>query len=60
MNDQSALIDALKKDGAIVDSSAYTIELDNGMLTVNGQQVDAAKYKDLLKGDKIKIKVQQN
>jgi len=54
-----ALIDALKKDGVITDSS-FSIELDNGLLTVNGQSVDAAKYKDFIKRDKLKIEVKQN
>jgi K(+)-stimulated pyrophosphate-energized sodium pump len=54
-----ALIDALKADGVIT-GDTYTIEFGNGELKVNGNVVDAAKYKDLIKGDKLKIEVKQN
>ena len=52
------LVDALKKDN-IITGDSYTIELDNGVLKVNGAEVDAAKYKDLIKGDKIRIEVKE-
>jgi K(+)-stimulated pyrophosphate-energized sodium pump len=52
------LVDALKNDGVITGTS-YTIELDNGVLKVDGKEVDQAKYKDLIKGDKIKIEVRE-
>jgi K(+)-stimulated pyrophosphate-energized sodium pump len=53
------LIEALKADGVITGNS-YTIEFENGALKVNGTAVDAAKYKDMIKGDKIKIEVKEN
>jgi K(+)-stimulated pyrophosphate-energized sodium pump len=52
------LIDALKADGVITGKS-YTIELGDGILKVDGNTVDIAKYKDLLKGDKLKITVKE-
>jgi K(+)-stimulated pyrophosphate-energized sodium pump len=54
-----ALINALKADGVIT-GDAFSIEFDNGELKVNGNVVDASKYKDLIKGDKIKIEVKSN
>jgi len=52
------LVEALKKDGVITGNS-YSIELENGVLKVNGEEVDASKYKDLIKGDKIRIEVKE-
>jgi len=57
-DDTQPLVDALKKDG-LISGNSYTIELENGVLKVNGKEVDAAKYKALLKGDKIKIEVKE-
>jgi K(+)-stimulated pyrophosphate-energized sodium pump len=54
-----ALIEALKADGVITGNS-YTIEFENGELKVNGTVIDAAKYKDMIKGDKMKIEVKEN
>lgn len=56
------LTDALRNDG-LIDGKNYTIELNNGVLTINGtvQQKEAlAKYLPLLKVDKINIKVSEN
>jgi K(+)-stimulated pyrophosphate-energized sodium pump len=53
------LIDALKADGVISDDN-FIIEFGNGELKVNGNVVDAAKYKELIKGDKMKIEVKNN
>ena len=53
------LIEALKSDGVITGNS-YTIELSEGVLTVDGKPVDISKYKDLLKGDKLKITVKEH
>ena len=55
-NADQALVDALKKDGLITGES-YTIELENGVLKVNGNTVDGEKYKGLMKGDRIRIQV---
>jgi K(+)-stimulated pyrophosphate-energized sodium pump len=57
-NADQALVDALRKDGLIT-GDAYTIELENGVMKVNGNIVDAVKYKGLMKGDRIKIRVNQ-
>jgi K(+)-stimulated pyrophosphate-energized sodium pump len=48
------LVEALKKDG-IITGESFNLNYDNGVLTVNGNTVDATKYKDLIKGDKIRI-----
>jgi K(+)-stimulated pyrophosphate-energized sodium pump len=56
--DAQPLIDSLKSDGLIKDKS-YTIELNDGVLKVNGQSVDITKYKDLLKGEKLTITVKE-
>ena len=56
------LIDALRKDG-LIDGKNYTIELENGILKINGtEQTKEAldKYLPLLKVDKINIKVTEN
>jgi K(+)-stimulated pyrophosphate-energized sodium pump len=52
------LIDALKADG-VIKGNSYTIELADGTLKVDGNTVDIAKYKDLFKGDKLKITVKE-
>lgn len=52
------LVDALKADG-VIKGNSYTIELADGTLKVDGNTVDIAKYKDLLKGDKLKITVKE-
>jgi K(+)-stimulated pyrophosphate-energized sodium pump len=57
--DDDALITALKKDGVITGSN-FTIEVDNGTMTVDGKAVDLAKYKHLIKGEKLKIEVKDN
>ncbi len=52
------LVDALKADG-VIKGESYTIELADGTLKVDGNTIDIAKYKDLLKGDKLKITVRE-
>jgi len=52
------LVNALKADG-VIKGNSYTIELADGTLKVDGNTVDIAKYKDLLKGDKLKITVKE-
>ncbi len=59
VSDDDALITALKNDGVITGSN-FTIELDNGSLKVDGKEVDLAKYKHLIKGEKLKIEVREN
>jgi K(+)-stimulated pyrophosphate-energized sodium pump len=54
--DDDALISALKKDGLIT-GETFSIDVDHGVLKVNGKEVNIAKYKDLIKGDKLKIEM---
>jgi K(+)-stimulated pyrophosphate-energized sodium pump len=57
--EQNALIEALKSDG-LIDGKQFSIEVEGGKLTVNGNEVDAGKYKALLTdGMKMKIKVEE-
>jgi K(+)-stimulated pyrophosphate-energized sodium pump len=57
--EQTALIEALEKDG-LIDGKNFSIELEAGKLTVNGNPVDITKYQSLLKGDmNLKIKVEE-
>lgn len=53
------LVEALKKDG-IITTENFNINYNNGALTVNGTEVDATRYKDLIKGEKIKIEAKVN
>jgi K(+)-stimulated pyrophosphate-energized sodium pump len=56
--EQTALIEALEKDG-LIDGKNFSIDLETGKLTVNGNPVDITKYQSLLKEDmKLKIKVE--
>jgi K(+)-stimulated pyrophosphate-energized sodium pump len=54
--DDDALITALKKDGLIT-GDVFTIDVDHGVLKVNGKEVDITKYKNLIKGEKLKIEM---
>lgn len=54
--DDDALITALKKDGFIT-GETFTIDVDHGVLKVNGKELDIAKYKSLIKGEKLKIEM---
>lgn len=56
MADDDALISALKKDGLITGES-FTIDVENGVMKVDGKEVDINKYKALIKGEKLKIEV---
>ena len=59
MPEQNKLIEALKNDG-VIDGKNYTIELENGVLKVNGAEVSTEKYKGLIsEGMKINIKVNE-
>jgi len=50
------LLGALKADGLVTEGE-FVIKYENGILTVNGTQIDADKYKEHLKGDKMEIKI---
>ena len=52
------LIQALKADGLIGEGS-NTIEYEAGVLKVNGNIVNAEKYKSMIKGDKVMIKIDE-
>ena len=54
--DDDALINALKKDG-IITRESFSIYVENGVLKVDGKEVDINKYKNLIKGEKLKIEV---
>jgi K(+)-stimulated pyrophosphate-energized sodium pump len=53
------LLGALKADG-LVPEGEISIKYENGILTVNGTQIDAEKYKQHLKGDKMEINITQD
>jgi K(+)-stimulated pyrophosphate-energized sodium pump len=50
------LLGALKADG-LVPEGEISIKYENGILTVNGTQIDAEKYKQHLKGEKMEINI---
>jgi hypothetical protein len=50
------LLGALKADGLVTEGEV-SIKYENGILTVNGAQVDAEKYKQHLKGEKMEINI---
>jgi K(+)-stimulated pyrophosphate-energized sodium pump len=52
------LIQALQADGHL-SSGSNLIEFDNGILKVNGNIIDAEKYKSMIKGDKMTIKIEE-
>jgi K(+)-stimulated pyrophosphate-energized sodium pump len=52
------LIQALKADGLIGEGS-NTIEFEEDVLKVNGKIVDAEKYRSMIKGDKVRIKIDE-
>jgi K(+)-stimulated pyrophosphate-energized sodium pump len=52
------LIQALKADGLIREGS-NTIEFEEDVLKVNGKIVDAEKYRSMIKGDKMLIKIDE-
>jgi K(+)-stimulated pyrophosphate-energized sodium pump len=52
------LIQALKADGLIREGS-NTIEFEEDVLKVNGKIVDAEKYRSMIKGDKMMIKIDE-
>jgi len=54
------LMGALKSDGLIPEGVEVAIKYENGKLTVNGTEVDAVKYQQYLKGDKMEIKITQD
>jgi hypothetical protein len=52
------LIQALKADGLIGEGS-NTIEFEAGVLKINGNIVNAEKYRSMIKGDKMMIKIDE-
>ena len=52
------LIQALQADGQL-SSGSNLIEFENGILKVNGNIIDAEKYKSMIKGDKMTIKIEE-
>ena len=52
------LIQALKADGLIGEGS-NTIEFEEDVLKVNGKVVDVEKYRSMIKGDKVLIKIDE-
>jgi K(+)-stimulated pyrophosphate-energized sodium pump len=50
------LLGALKADGLVTEGEV-SIKYENGILTVNETQVDAEKYKQHLKGEKMEINI---
>ena len=52
------LIQALQADGHL-SSGSNLIEFENGTLKVNGNIIDAEKYKSMIKGDKMTIKIEE-
>jgi len=53
------LIQALKADGLIGEGST-NIEFESGVLKINDKVVDATKYLPMIKGDKMKIKIEES
>jgi K(+)-stimulated pyrophosphate-energized sodium pump len=51
------LMGALKADGLIPEGVEVAIKYENGKLTVNDTEIDAVKYQQYLKGDKMEIKI---
>ena len=54
----NGLITALKEDG-LIGAGTTSIQYENGVLTVNGKEVAAEKYKQYLKGEKMEIKISE-
>ena len=55
---QQKLVDALKADG-LIDASNFSLRLEDGRLTVNGKEVDASKYAQIIEKDmKMDLKVE--
>lgn len=57
INPNEGLLNALKTDGLLPDGSV-DIHFESGKLTINGNAVDASKYAEYLKGDKMDIKIE--
>lgn len=57
INPNEGLLKALKTDGLLPDGSVE-IHFESGKLTINGNLVDASKYAEYLKGDKMDIKIE--
>jgi len=57
INPNEGLLKVLKTDGLLPDGSVE-IHFESGKLTINGNLVDASKYAEYLKGDKMDIKIE--
>jgi len=57
INPNEGLLKVLKTDGLLPDGSVE-IHFESGKLTINGNEVDASKYAEYLKGDKMDIKIE--
>jgi K(+)-stimulated pyrophosphate-energized sodium pump len=57
INPNEGLLKALKTDGLLPNGSVE-IHFESGKLTINGNVVDASKYAEYLKGDKMDIKIE--
>jgi K(+)-stimulated pyrophosphate-energized sodium pump len=53
------LIQALKADGIITDGS-NVITFESDTLKVNGKVIDATKYRSLIKGDKVRMVIEES
>jgi K(+)-stimulated pyrophosphate-energized sodium pump len=53
------LIQALKADG-IISNGSNTITFESDTLKVNGKVIDATKYRSLIKGDKVKMVIEES
>jgi ribosome-associated protein YbcJ (S4-like RNA binding protein) len=52
------LIQALKADG-IISTGSNIITFESDTLKVNGKVIDATKYRSLIKGDKVKMVIEE-
>ena len=52
------LIQALKADG-IISNGSNIITFESDTLKVNGKVIDATKYRSLIKGDKVKMVIEE-
>jgi len=57
INPNEGLLKVLKTDGLLPDGSVE-IHFESGKLTINGNEVDASKCAEYLKGDKMDIKIE--
>jgi K(+)-stimulated pyrophosphate-energized sodium pump len=57
--EENKLIEALKADG-LIDGKNFSVKVEDGKLTVNGNEVDASKYKEYItEGLKLNLEVKE-